>query len=84
MGRARRRLLVTAVDSDTGGTDGGAALPSPFFFEVAQWADEDAEHAAAQPVSTPRVLSSVALVGHLRGVVCAPGGTVDEIGRAHV
>ncbi|WP_025735728.1 ATP-dependent DNA helicase [Mycobacterium genavense] len=81
MGRARRRLLVTAVDSDTGGTDGGAALPSPFFFEVAQWADEDAEHAAAQPVSTPRVLSSVALVGHLRGVVCAPGGTVDDAAR---
>ncbi|CDO87433.1 ATP-dependent DNA helicase [Mycobacterium triplex] len=78
MGRARRRLLVTAVDSDTGGPDGGAALPSPFFFEVAQWADEDVEHAVAQPVSDPRVLSAVALVGRLRGVVCAPDGAVDD------
>ena len=36
MGRARRRLLVTAIDSDTGGSGGEAALPSPFFFEIAQ------------------------------------------------
>ena len=32
MGRARRRLLVTAIDSDTGGPDRSAALPSPFFW----------------------------------------------------
>ena len=37
MGRARRRLLVTAVDSDTGGAGEDAALPSPFFFELAAW-----------------------------------------------
>jgi superfamily I DNA/RNA helicase len=36
MGRARRRLLVTAIDSDTGGSGGAAALPSPFLFEIAQ------------------------------------------------
>lgn len=81
MGRARRRLLVTAVDSDTGGADGGAALPSPFFFEVAQWADEQADHAAVQPISAPRVLSTAALVGRLRGVVCAPDDAVDDAAR---
>ncbi|BBY22283.1 ATP-dependent helicase [Mycobacterium stomatepiae] len=79
MGRARRRLLVTAVDSDSDGADGGAALPSPFFFELAQWADEDTF--AAQPVSAPRVLSTAALVGRLRGVVCAPDGAVDDDAR---
>ncbi|SOX52621.1 ATP-dependent helicase [Mycobacterium ahvazicum] len=78
MGRARRRLLVTAVDSDTGGADGGAALPSPFFFELGKWADEDADHVVALPVSAPRVLSTTALVGRLRGVVCAPDGAVDD------
>lgn len=81
MGRARRRLLVTAVDSDTGGADHAAALPSPFFYEIAQWADEDVDGAALQPVSAPRVLSAAALVGRLRGVVCAPDGTVDELAR---
>ncbi|OBF02044.1 ATP-dependent DNA helicase [Mycobacterium sp. 852002-10029_SCH5224772] len=81
MGRARRRLLVTAVDSDAGGADHAAALPSPFFFEIAQWADEDVEHGAPQPLSAPRVLSAAALVGRLRGVVCAPDGAVDELDR---
>jgi superfamily I DNA/RNA helicase/RecB family exonuclease len=81
MGRARRRLLITAVDSDTGGADLEAALPSAFFFEVAQWADDDSDHVAAQPVSAPRVLSTSALVGRLRGVVCAPDGAVDDAAR---
>lgn len=78
MGRARQRLLVTAVDSDTDGSDREAALPSPFCYEIAQWAGEDAETAALQPVSAPRVLSAAALVGRLRGVVCAPDGAVDN------
>jgi superfamily I DNA/RNA helicase/RecB family exonuclease len=89
MGRARRRLLVTAIDSDTGGAGlgappacgGEAALPSAFFFEIAQWADGDGDLVAAQPVSAPRVLSAAALVGRLRGVVCAPDGAVDDIAR---
>ena len=81
MGRARRRLLVTAVDSDTGGSDGEAALPSAFFFEIAQLADNDGESVAAQPVSAPRVLSAAALVGRLRAVVCAPDGAVDDSAR---
>ena len=38
MGRARRRLVVTAVDSDAGDE---AALPSPFFAEIAEWASGD-------------------------------------------
>ena len=79
MGRARRRLLVTAVDSDTGGAGEGAALPSAFFFELEQWAT--GELVAAQPISAPRVLSAAALVGRLRAVVCAPDGAVDDAAR---
>ncbi|OBA73907.1 ATP-dependent DNA helicase [Mycobacterium sp. 1554424.7] len=75
MGRARRRLLVTAVDGDADGAEGDAALPSAFFSEIAQWADDDSGD--PQPVSAPRVLSAAALVGRLRGVVCAPDGAVD-------
>ncbi len=36
MGRARKRLLVTAVDGEAGGGD-EASMPSPFFAEIAQW-----------------------------------------------
>ena len=81
MGRARRRLMVTALDSDTGGAGLGAALPSAFFYEIAQWADGHGDPVAVQPISAPRVLSAVALVGRLRGVVCAPVGTVDDVVR---
>ena len=82
MGRARRRLLVTAVDSDTGGAGGEAALPSPFFYEIAAWDTAGSDPEALQPVCAPRVLSAAALVGRLRGVVCAPGGAVDDVARA--
>ncbi|OBH12053.1 ATP-dependent DNA helicase [Mycobacterium sp. E3247] len=82
MGRARRRLLVTAVDSDTGGADCEAALPSAFCDELARWADDGGDAAAAEPVSAPRVLSAAALVGRLRAVVCAPDGAVDDAERA--
>lgn len=81
MGRTRRRLVVTAVDSDTGGPAGEAALPSAFFSEIAQFAGGEAETAAVQPVAAPRVLSAAALVGRLRGVVCAPEGAVDDAAR---
>jgi superfamily I DNA/RNA helicase/RecB family exonuclease len=82
MGRARRRLLVTAIDSDTGGAGEEAALPSPFLFEIARWDTGEADPELLQPVCAPRVLSAAALVGRLRGVVCAPGGAVDDSARA--
>jgi superfamily I DNA/RNA helicase/RecB family exonuclease len=82
MGRARRRLLVTAVDSETGGASEEAALPSAFFFEIAHWGTDGSDPIAVQPISTPRVLSTVALVGRLRGVVCAPDGVIDDSARA--
>src|ERR1700761_8607650 len=76
MGRARKRLLVTAVDGEAG--DGGeASLPSPFFSEIAQWATGSPD-ASLQPVAAPRVLSTAAVVGRLRGVVCAPQGAVSD------
>ena len=79
MGRARRRLLVTAVDSDTGGAGEEAALPSPFFFELAAWDTDAGDPEPLAPISAPRVLSAAALVGRLRGVVCAPDGAVEDI-----
>ncbi|HTY34484.1 ATP-dependent DNA helicase [Mycobacterium sp.] len=81
LGRARRRLLVTAVDGEPGGPEGEAALPSAFFYELAQWADGGTDSLAAQPFSSPRVLSTAALVGRLRGVACAPDGAVDDTAR---
>jgi superfamily I DNA/RNA helicase/RecB family exonuclease len=82
MGRARHRLLVTAVDGDTGGGGEDAALPSPFFFEIAAWDTGAGDPEVLQPVCAPRVLSAAALVGRLRGVVCAPDGAVDDTARA--
>jgi len=82
MGRARRRLLVTAIDSDTGGTGEEAALPSSFFFEIAQWDTGGGDPELLAPVCAPRVLSAAALVGRLRAVVCAPDGAVDDAARA--
>lgn len=81
MGRARRRLLITAVDSDAGDD---AALPSPFVAELAGYATTDGagDQAAAAPVIAPPVLSPAAVVGRLRAVVCAPEGMVSDGERA--
>jgi superfamily I DNA/RNA helicase/RecB family exonuclease len=76
MGRARTRLLVTAVDSDAGD---GSLLPSPFCTELAALATDAP---VLPPLAAPRVLAPSALVGRLRAVVCAPEGAVDEESRA--
>jgi RecB family exonuclease len=84
MGRARRRLIVTAVDGEANGDD-EASIPSPFFAEIAQWSTGSANaaghDAALQPVTSPRVLSATAVVGRLRGVACAPQGVVSDAMR---
>ncbi|MGV0799986.1 PD-(D/E)XK nuclease family protein, partial [Mycolicibacterium elephantis] len=74
MGRARHRLLVTAVDSDNGAE---SMLPSSFCYELAAMATEEAPGETA-PVKAPRLLAPAALVGRLRAVVCAPDGAVDD------
>jgi superfamily I DNA/RNA helicase/RecB family exonuclease len=79
MGRARKRLLVTAVDGEVAGGD-EASIPSPFVAEIAQWST-GAPDAALEPVAGPRVLSANAVVGRLRGVVCAPQGSVSDAMR---
>lgn len=79
MGRTRDRLLVTAVDSETGDA---AMLPSPFCTELAALAAGEQDDTAAVPIPAPRVLTPAALVGRLRAVVCAPDGEVDEDTRA--
>jgi RecB family exonuclease len=79
MGRARKRLLVTAVDGEANGDD-EASMPSPFFTEIARWSTGSAD-ATFEPVTVPRVLSVNAVVGRLRGVVCAPQGVVSDAMR---
>jgi superfamily I DNA/RNA helicase/RecB family exonuclease len=77
MGRARSRLLVTAVDTD----DADAAmLPSSFCEELAVLAGVDPM--TMQPVIAPRVLAPAALVGRLRAIVCAADDAVDDTSRA--
>lgn len=78
MGRARRRLLVTAIDGEAD-AGGETALPSPFFSETAQWATDTGP---LRPVAAPRVLSAPAMVGRLRAVVCASEGAVSDAVRA--
>ncbi|OYN75631.1 ATP-dependent helicase [Mycolicibacterium sphagni] len=77
MGRARRGLLITAVDSEAGDD---TALPSPFVAELAEYTTGEA--AAPQPAVAPPVLAPAAVVGRLRAVVCARVGTVTEGERA--
>ncbi|HNM93751.1 MAG TPA: PD-(D/E)XK nuclease family protein, partial [Mycobacterium sp.] len=80
MGRARRRLLVTAVDGASGDD---VSLPSPFLAELAQWATvEPTDDTPAEPITAPPVLSAAAVVGRLRAVVCAAPGAVTEAQRA--
>ena len=70
MGRARARLLVTAVDGDEGDE---SMLPSPFCDELAALAT-DPDPDAAEPVHAPRVLAPAAVVGTAaRGGVRADG-----------
>ncbi len=75
LGRARRQVLITAVDSEAD----DAGVPSVFVDELAQLADDG--EAGAVPVAAPRVLAPAALVGRLRAVVCSPEDAVDEDGR---
>jgi superfamily I DNA/RNA helicase/RecB family exonuclease len=81
MGRARRRLLVTAIDGEAGDGDTEVALPSAFFYEIADRAG-GGDPGAARPVAAPRVLSAAAVVGRLRRIVCAPDGAVSDADRA--
>ncbi len=78
MGRTRSRLLVTAVDSDSGDE---AMLPSSFCHELAASATEPNPD-AAEPIRAPRLLAPSAVVGRLRSVVCAAAGSVDDAERA--
>lgn len=82
MGRARHRLMITAVDGEG---DGGATeeqLPSEFHAELAACATPDGVPAPAPPVAAPPVLSAAGVVGRLRAAVCAPDGVVTDSERA--
>lgn len=81
-GRARRRLVVTAVEGEGSDAD-GLAIPSPFFAELAVYASSKGDdEVTLEPVAAPAVLSVPAVVGRLRAVVCAPAEAVDQHTRA--
>ncbi|RDH77599.1 ATP-dependent helicase [Mycolicibacterium moriokaense] len=78
MGRARNRLLVTAVDSECGDD---SMLPSALHAELTRFAT-DTHAEGGEPVTAPRVLAPAPLVGRLRAVVCAPERAVADPVRA--
>ncbi|CAJ1584695.1 ATP-dependent DNA helicase [[Mycobacterium] wendilense] len=79
VGRARRRLAVTAVDGAAADTDDGLRVPSPFFFDIARFATaDDVADRAVPAVTAPPVLSVPSVVGRLRAVVCAADGSVTD------
>ncbi|MFD3742879.1 ATP-dependent helicase [Nocardia sp. NPDC058633] len=76
--RARRSLLVTAVESAAGDQD---LVPSRFLAELV--GDDDNGEPGALPVADPgRALVMHALVAELRGVVCDPGADAERRDRA--
>lgn len=76
--RARRSLLVTAVESAAGDQD---LVPSRFLTELL--GDDDTGEPGALPVADPgRALVMHALVAELRGVVCDPTTAPDRRDRA--
>ncbi len=82
MGRARDRLVVTAVDGTAGDSD-EMVVPSPFFYDIARFGTADGVPVELPPpVVAPQVLSVPAVVGKLRGVVCAPDGRVSDAERS--
>ncbi|WP_425302998.1 ATP-dependent helicase [Nocardia otitidiscaviarum] len=78
-GRARRSLLVTAVESVTGDQD---LTPSRFLAEL----DADTDHGAPgripAPVDPGRALAMHALIAELRGAVCDPEADPNRADRA--
>ncbi len=82
VGRARRRLVVTAVDGEVGDDQGGVRVPSPFFYDIARVATGGDGGELPPPVLAPKVLSTTSVVGRLRAVACAPAGVVEDQARA--
>ncbi|WP_131810576.1 PD-(D/E)XK nuclease family protein, partial [Mycolicibacter sinensis] len=81
IGRARRRVMITAVDGEG---DGSAEeqIPSEFVTELGACATPDDARMPAPPVVAPSVLSAAGLVGRLRAVVCAPEAELSDSERA--
>ncbi len=77
-GRARRSLLVTAVESVTGDRD---LVPSRFLGELLGH-DDEREPGALPVVDPGRALVMHALVAELRGVVCDSAADPDRRRRA--
>ncbi|MGQ4599199.1 PD-(D/E)XK nuclease family protein [Nocardia sp. R6R-6] len=76
--RARRSLLVTAVESVSGERD---LVPSRFLAELLGH-DDDGEPGALPVVDPGRALVMHSLVAELRGVVCDPDADPDRKRRA--
>lgn len=81
VGRAARRVLITAVDNENADMAGGPAMASRFLTELMlahpEWVMP--EYRPGTPES--RALTAANLVGELRAVVTAPAGAVSEARR---
>ena len=75
MGRARRRLVITAVDSDAGDE---ALLPSVFIPELARLATGDVPAGPVAPAQAPHLVSPAAVGGRRRAW---PLPTPDAVGE---
>ncbi len=78
-GRARRSLLVTAVESVTGDQD---LTPSRFLAELDADTDYGEPGRIPAPVDPGRALAMHALIAELRGAVCDPEAEPDRADRA--
>ncbi|MEO6794308.1 MAG: ATP-dependent DNA helicase [Mycobacterium sp.] len=81
MGRARHRLVITAVDG-TGEAGDDDQTPSEFLPELMACATDEGGRVPVPPVVAPPVLSAAGLVGRMRAVVCAPDGDVSDSERS--
>lgn len=81
VGRATRRVLVTAVDNENADVGGGPAMASRFLAELMavhpEWVMPDRRPGTPES----RALTVANLVGELRAVVTADTGTVSEARR---
>lgn len=78
VGRARTRLLITAVDNENGDSAGGPSMPSRFVTELIAEHPEWVASGGNSGYSDERPLTVAALVGELRAAVTAPIGSVSE------
>ncbi|MGH3725141.1 MAG: ATP-dependent helicase [Mycobacterium sp.] len=81
IGRAGRRVLITAVDNETADMGGGPAMPSRFLAELMASHRDWVMPEHRPGTSESRTLTAANLVGELRAIVTAPATEVSAARR---